>query len=104
MDAICTGAPFKENHSMEKAFGYYTRFAKLVVTEPSDWKHVKPFFRRALHDGTAREYTSEGDQPCGRMAIDARSSQIRAPGFPKSVPEVTAEVPGGTQIPCWEHF
>ena len=34
------------------------------------------------------------------LKIDARSSQIRAPGLPKSVPEV----PGGTQIPCWEHF
>ena len=53
---------------MEKAFGYDTRFAKFIVTEPSDWKHVKPLFR-TLHDSTVREYTSEGDQPFGRMVI-----------------------------------
>jgi len=68
MDAICSGMPFKENHSMEKAFGYYTRFAKFIVTEPSDWQHVKPLFRTP-RDATIREYTSEGDQPFGRMII-----------------------------------
>ena len=68
MDAICIGVPFKENHSMEKVFGYYTRFAKFIVTEPSDWKHVKLLFR-TLCDCTVREYTSEGDQPFGRMII-----------------------------------
>ena len=61
MEAIFSGTPFTEKHSMEAAFRKFGRFAKLVVTEPSDWKQVKPLFR-TLHDGTIREYTRDGDQ------------------------------------------